>query len=60
MAVAFILSGLLPIDSFVAQAIGLSVTMMAAIAFSVLAILRIRASVADAPYELFWQKAVAW
>lgn len=60
VAVAFILSGLLPIDSFVAQAIGLSVTMMAAIAFSVLAILRIRASVADAPYELFWQKAVAW
>ncbi len=60
VAIAFIFSSLLPMDSFVAQAIGLSVTMMAAIGFSVLAILRIRAGVADAPYELFWQKAVAW
>ncbi len=60
VAVAFIVTSLLPLDAFIAQAIGLLATLLAAIGFAIVATQKVRASVADAPYELFWQKAVAW
>lgn len=56
IAVAFILGGVMGAS----QLYALIIALLAAAAVSILAALRVQQGVTNAPFELFWQKAVAW